>query len=449
MVEFIYERDVSIAYEVTTIVVRTVEPDPYDSTNANDLFCEFRTRWNTGPESAITRDLAHLFTGKELDGSIIGISRFAVMCNIPLIDPFGCAGGNSNLAYGVSQSYFSPTLTARAALTAHELGHAWSTSHCDGQSDCHIMCSVLGSCAGIEGSDLKFGSASAGTIANFRDTRTCLDEETSPHKLPFSEDFSSGLLTESNWTYNHGTTVTNSALAEPSGPFALNLDAENAEEFGDDEVRTTFIALDDATNALLTYHTQHRGVEAGETLFVEYWTASLLWKQLNRIDSDGVDQSTFVSYEHVLPNDAMHAEFRLRFRTDVSDDGDDWYIDNVQIIEMCSSDLDCGNDAFCDGEEPCVGGLCATGSAMCVGADGCDENADACYLASCGSVLFVEATNRYLFITPPEGADPVALIVAPVCNPDAAKYVGYPSANDIATLVYDPESVARLAQWAA
>lgn len=448
-VEFIYERDVDISYEVTAIVVRTVEPDPYESTNADDVFCEMRARWNNGPEASIPRDVAHLFTGKDLDGSIIGTSRFAVICNISLVDPFGCEGGNANLAYGVSQTHFTETFTSRVALTAHELAHAWSSFHCDALSECHIMCSVLGSCDGIEGSNLKFSPGVRDSIESFRDGRTCLDAVTEPLTLPFAEDFSSGLVQESNWSYNQGTIVTNTALAAPSAPFTLNMDAAGPAEFGDDEIRSSFIALDQVDNAQLTYHTQHRGVESGESLLVEYWSSELTWKQLNQIVSDGIDQETFELFTHVLPDDAGHAEFRVRFRTEVSDSSDDWYVDNVNIVQMCSDGFQCLNGAFCDGEELCIAGLCAPGTANCSGADGCDEDLNVCVSSTCGAVSIIEASNRFLSIVPPDGVDPIAIIVAPTCDAGAAKYVGIPSSDGIATLVDDPEDAARLApsEW--
>src|SRR5678815_6030140 len=75
------------------------------------------------------------FTGKELDGSVIGIAQLSVICN-------------KSSAYGLSQSKWTTSMLYRAGLTAHEIGHNWSATHCDGIGDCSIMCSGIGGCSG-------------------------------------------------------------------------------------------------------------------------------------------------------------------------------------------------------------------------------------------------------------------------------------------------------------
>lgn len=160
----IYEDEVVISYEITTIVVRTDADDPYTSSNSPTLLTQFRTEWNQAPLNAEPRDVAHLFTGRELNGSIIGIAFFDVLCTL-------------SQSYGLSQSRFSPNLVARVALTAHELGHNWAADHCDDDGDCAIMCSAIGWCSGVLD---QFGTAATAQITAKKLSVGCLTIEIAP-----------------------------------------------------------------------------------------------------------------------------------------------------------------------------------------------------------------------------------------------------------------------------
>ncbi len=157
--EVIYDRDVDIVYELTTVIVRDTEPDPYTSSDPSTLLDQFRSEWNNN-QGDVVRDVAHLMTGRDLNGGVIGIAWLGVICS-------------TNRGYGLSQSRFTGNFTSRVGLTAHEVGHNWSAGHCDGDGDCYIMCSGLGGCA----HDLtRFGSRSIGDIVPYRNTRGCLTE---------------------------------------------------------------------------------------------------------------------------------------------------------------------------------------------------------------------------------------------------------------------------------
>ncbi|MFT7461885.1 MAG: hypothetical protein ACI9EF_000219 [Pseudohongiellaceae bacterium] len=161
-VENIYQPDSNILYEITTIIVRTAEPDPYGSTNPGTLLGQFQNHW-TNNQQAVQRDIAHLFTGKNIQGGVIGIAFLGVICS-------------SGQGYGLSESRFTSNITFRTALTAHELGHNWSAGHCDGQGDCKIMCSGLGGC----GSVTSFGNSAKNSINNEKNSANCLDDALPP-----------------------------------------------------------------------------------------------------------------------------------------------------------------------------------------------------------------------------------------------------------------------------
>lgn len=168
----IYERDVHITHAIGTILVRTVEFDPYFSSDAGTLLDEFRTEWNTN-QIGVVRDVAHLMTGKDLDGSVIGVAWLGVVCDL-------------DTAYGLSQSQFTTFYPHRVILTAHELGHNWGAGHCGSggcssqfppqpcESTCSIMCTCVSGCA--QGLD-EFESCSAGAIIAYRNSpdAACID----------------------------------------------------------------------------------------------------------------------------------------------------------------------------------------------------------------------------------------------------------------------------------
>ncbi len=110
-----YESQIGVTHEITAIIVRSTEPDPYSSSNAETLLNQFRDHW-LGNQTSIQRDVAHLFTGKELNGSTIGIAWLDAVC--------------SSFGYGVVQSDFNGNFSCATDLSAHELGHNWGASHC-------------------------------------------------------------------------------------------------------------------------------------------------------------------------------------------------------------------------------------------------------------------------------------------------------------------------------
>lgn len=168
----IYQSQISdpICYELTGFIVRTTSADPYSSTNSSVLLCQFTNHWNSSvPDSGsgISRDVAHLFTGKELDGSIIGLAWVGTVCDASysLTD----CGSTGKAHYGLSQLISNDA--NRIQLTAHEIGHNWSACHCNqsgctggaADPDCGIMNSF------VNGS-LTFGSRARVAIDNYRDT---------------------------------------------------------------------------------------------------------------------------------------------------------------------------------------------------------------------------------------------------------------------------------------
>jgi hypothetical protein len=153
MVGAIYRRDVEVVYRITTIMITT--QNVYTTNDPGGLLDQFRNRWNQNFGN-IRRDLAHLFTGRNLNGNVIGVAYVGVVCNLPW-------------AYGLSQRLGNNTYMA--GLVSHEAGHNWGANHCSG-GDCRIMCPGLGGCSGDV---TRFGQVSKSTILGFKSGLNCLD----------------------------------------------------------------------------------------------------------------------------------------------------------------------------------------------------------------------------------------------------------------------------------
>lgn len=101
---------------------------PPGGVDAKGILNEFMEYWNTNfPTSSPSasnprRDLAHMWTGKDVDGGTIGLAWIGVVCR------------NPTYSYGFSQRI--ATAPIKHIVTAHEIGHNFNASHSDGQAGC-------------------------------------------------------------------------------------------------------------------------------------------------------------------------------------------------------------------------------------------------------------------------------------------------------------------------
>ncbi|MCH9001369.1 MAG: hypothetical protein IIC02_02250 [Planctomycetes bacterium] len=148
-----YEGEVAIRHLITTIIIRTAEPDPYASTDPVDLLYEFRAEWLIN-QGSVQRDVAQLFTGKSVDGNIIGIAWLDAVC--------------TSVGFGVVQSDFNNNFSCATDLSAHELGHNWAAGHCNCSNPPYTMNPYI-TCANQFNPTLTIPD-----ITSFRDSRSCL-----------------------------------------------------------------------------------------------------------------------------------------------------------------------------------------------------------------------------------------------------------------------------------
>ena len=158
-----YEAQVALTHQITTIIVRTAEPDPYSSNDSTTLLCQFITEW-TNNQTGIQRDLAHLFTGKAISGGIIGqaadigdVCDSTGCCNC---GPFGTDG-----SYCMAESDFNGAFSCATDLSAHELGHLWGGTHCS--------CATSTMNPSITCSN-SFNAGSINEIISYRNSIACL-----------------------------------------------------------------------------------------------------------------------------------------------------------------------------------------------------------------------------------------------------------------------------------
>jgi hypothetical protein len=115
-VDGIYSTELSVSLQVIYQHAWSTADDPYTSTSASTMLGEFRDHWNTNFYTT-PFDLAHMWTGKDMDGSTIGIAYLSVVCDA------------RTYSYGISQRFTSSP--GKYILTAHEIGHNFGATHPD------------------------------------------------------------------------------------------------------------------------------------------------------------------------------------------------------------------------------------------------------------------------------------------------------------------------------
>jgi len=118
--EAIYARQLGIRFRIVKQHVYA-DTSPYTSTEPVRLLNSFAlnesnpSNLSDNPRSFSQEvDLKHLFTGKDMDGPVIGIAYIGVLCASP------------TLSYGVTSHYVD---AADFAIFAHELGHNFGAGH--------------------------------------------------------------------------------------------------------------------------------------------------------------------------------------------------------------------------------------------------------------------------------------------------------------------------------
>jgi hypothetical protein len=136
-VDGVYQAETGLTFKVIFQRVWTTSADPYDAQTLSGLLDQVRLVYaNTPPAGSETRDLVHMWTGRDLDGfqtglaysevTTGGVTSKGVVCRFPQI------------AVGLSEKV--NTAPQKYVVTAHEIGHNFSATHPEdsGHAECAL-----------------------------------------------------------------------------------------------------------------------------------------------------------------------------------------------------------------------------------------------------------------------------------------------------------------------
>lgn len=137
--------------------------DPYTSTNSSTLLGQVFARWQAQFRGPQTYAVAHLFSGRNFDGSTVGVAYLSQVCK--------------TASYGVDQRLTDGQgnflLGLNISLLAHELGHNFGSDHdvCT-NGEKFVMCPSL------QNGTLAFSPTSRSEISTYVASISCLQAET-------------------------------------------------------------------------------------------------------------------------------------------------------------------------------------------------------------------------------------------------------------------------------
>ncbi|HXM36722.1 MAG TPA: M12 family metallo-peptidase, partial [Pyrinomonadaceae bacterium] len=123
-VDGLYQAEMGITFQIIYQHTWATSNDPYSTTVSDGILTEFTNYWNANITQP--RDLAHMWTGKQMDGNIAGIAWMGTLCQY-----------SATYAYGVSMRV---TSGAKSSIAAHEIGHNLGASHPDQQAPPVVAC---------------------------------------------------------------------------------------------------------------------------------------------------------------------------------------------------------------------------------------------------------------------------------------------------------------------
>ncbi len=216
LIEGVYESTFDLKFIVTFQNVWTTSSDPYtNTTDADTLLKEFRTEWNSN-RTSVTRDIAHLFTGRDYSG-------------------WGVAWKGQ---IGTSNAYSSSEFrTEMFETTAHEIGHNLNANDANllNPVPAECLCGSLTAsvmCQGHKANNLWFCQTSINEISpfltnnsasltgNFQDNLTLSGSATGFNEYQAREKITSTQVIE------NGSTVYKTKELELNGGFEIKVGAE-------------------------------------------------------------------------------------------------------------------------------------------------------------------------------------------------------------------------------
>ncbi len=156
-------------------------------------------------------------------------------------------------------------------------------------------------------------------------------------ELPFVETFPSVTLSTLRWPENFGpAAIRTDVVNAPSPPYAMKFDGANN---GGDLLQSQPVNLSRKNDVVLQFAYQRGGngntPEPADDLFVEYYNVDGEWLPLLRLPGAGPNMSGFAFESTILPPDAYHSSFRVRFGNFATPGPfDDWYVDDIRLLDI-------------------------------------------------------------------------------------------------------------------
>ena len=114
-----YQTEVATRFNLKQILIRTTPTDPWTQASADLMLNELQAYWNAGANASVPRHHVHLLSGKPVGAGIAYVGSLS----------------NPSIAYGVSAGLSgsfnpsSPQVIWDSVVVAHEIGHAFGSSH--------------------------------------------------------------------------------------------------------------------------------------------------------------------------------------------------------------------------------------------------------------------------------------------------------------------------------
>jgi hypothetical protein len=186
----IYQSEVGLTFRVVFQRAWDTPNDPFNASTLDSLLDELRNLWtNSPPIPVASRDLVHLWTGRDLDGNragsaydnvtINGVNHRGVVCVSLQATATRPA---QTFAFGVTERQTDAVL--RVVVLAHEIGHNLGTSHPEdsGHGECAltIMSNLTQS-----NTNVTFCQFSRDELTNYvNSNNSCLDLAPTPTPTP-------------------------------------------------------------------------------------------------------------------------------------------------------------------------------------------------------------------------------------------------------------------------
>jgi Metallo-peptidase family M12/Domain of unknown function DUF11 len=178
IVDGIFSSQVGVQINVGSMTVFDTAAQPFTKTADKALLCEVGAYKNS-TAALRSAGLVHLFTGKTIDGTTVGIGYTGAVCAGSGSDTTNCGGQTVDFASSLSEGLrganaAGSSFPVSALIAAHEIGHNFGAVH-DGEAGkaCASTAQSFLMAPSINGSS-QFSQCSLDTIASYLTGVSCL-----------------------------------------------------------------------------------------------------------------------------------------------------------------------------------------------------------------------------------------------------------------------------------